>query len=328
MSALRPWMCKALTDKVWLLLRDANINTVIDFVVRDREEIARTCCIAYKDVVSIGRVLMAQFSTFPLTGLQLYTNIMSSHAILSTGIASLDELLDGGLYAGELCELAGEAASGKTQVCMRCAVTVATVHAQNTMYIDTCGSFAGQNTLQHLPGAHTQEKTTFNGPFFVLLFGEMVEETLSKINCVKVHDIYTLLSALDDVSSSLKTRTGGQHGNVKLIVVDCVAAIFSPILGGQQMDSLALIEHLGRQLKSMAADCSVACLITNNLTSGVEGECQPCLGKVWAHVPHTRVLMGRDSCSDTSRKFTVVKSVRVKTPVTVLAEMNPEYPAG
>ncbi|XP_070206079.1 DNA repair protein RAD51 homolog 4-like [Littorina saxatilis] len=280
MSALRPWMCKALTDKVWLLLRDANINTVIDFVVRDREEIARTCCIAYKDVVSIGRVLMAQFSTFPLTGLQLYTNIMSSHAILSTGIASLDELLDGGLYAGELCELAGEAASGKTQVCMRCAVTVATVHAQNTMYIDTCGSFAGQNTLQHLPGAHTQEKT------------------------------------------------GGQHGNVKLIVVDCVAAIFSPILGGQQMDSLALIEHLGRQLKSMAADCSVACLITNNLTSGVEGECQPCLGKVWAHVPHTRVLMGRDSCSDTSRKFTVVKSVRVKTPVTVLAEMNPEYPAG
>lgn len=32
---------------------------------------------------------------------------------------SLDELLDGGLYAGELCELTGEAASGKTQVKMQ-----------------------------------------------------------------------------------------------------------------------------------------------------------------------------------------------------------------
>lgn len=36
-------------------------------------------------------------------------------------------------------------------MCLRCAVTVAKVHGQNTVYIDTCGSFSAQTVLHLIP---------------------------------------------------------------------------------------------------------------------------------------------------------------------------------
>ena len=48
------------------------------------------------------------------------------------------------------------------QVCLRCAVTVAKVHAQNTVYIDTCGSFSAHTALHFLPDIDdTQQVGTF-----------------------------------------------------------------------------------------------------------------------------------------------------------------------
>ncbi|KAL8568516.1 hypothetical protein ACOMHN_066506 [Nucella lapillus] len=130
----------------------AKIVTVTDFLAKDKEDIARTCGVDYKDVVSIGRVLLAQYSAFPVSASQLYNSVVSSQAIFTTGIESLDKLLEGGFYAGELCELTGETASGKTQVCLRFAVTVAGTHAQHVVYIDTCGSFDTQAAALCFPG--------------------------------------------------------------------------------------------------------------------------------------------------------------------------------
>lgn len=53
MSLLRPGICKAMTENVCSVLHNAEIRTVIDFIVKDPEEIARTCDIAYKVSISL-----------------------------------------------------------------------------------------------------------------------------------------------------------------------------------------------------------------------------------------------------------------------------------
>ncbi|KAB1265160.1 Leucine-rich repeat-containing protein 37A [Camelus dromedarius] len=72
-------------------------------------------CLSYKALVALRRVLLAQFSAFPFNGADLYEELKTYTAILSTGIESLDKLLDAGLYTGEVTEIVGGPGSGKTQ---------------------------------------------------------------------------------------------------------------------------------------------------------------------------------------------------------------------
>ncbi|TRY62413.1 hypothetical protein DNTS_031823 [Danionella cerebrum] len=67
-------------------------------------------------LVAVRRVLLAQYTAFPVSGAELYEELLNSTAILSTGIPSLDKLMDSGLYTGEITELAGSPGSGKTQM--------------------------------------------------------------------------------------------------------------------------------------------------------------------------------------------------------------------
>ncbi|OWK14300.1 RAD51D, partial [Cervus elaphus hippelaphus] len=102
--------------------------SVVDLVSADLEEVAQKCGLSYKALVALRRVLLAQFSAFPFNGADLYEELKTSTAILSTGVGSpsvdalpsssaisLDKLLDAGLYTGEVTEIVGAPGSGKTQ---------------------------------------------------------------------------------------------------------------------------------------------------------------------------------------------------------------------
>ncbi|XP_032645556.1 DNA repair protein RAD51 homolog 4 isoform X2 [Chelonoidis abingdonii] len=116
MVILRAGLCPGLTAEMIQLLKANGIVTVVDLVSSDLEEVARKCSLSYKALVAVRRVLLAQFSAFPVNGADLYEELKSSTAILSTGSRSLDRLLDSGLYTGEVTELTGAPGSGKTQV--------------------------------------------------------------------------------------------------------------------------------------------------------------------------------------------------------------------
>ena len=71
---------------------------------------------------------------------------------LTTGVKGLDEMLGGGLKAGELYEFAGEFGTGKTQLCHQLAVTVQLPEergglAGKAVYIDTEGTFSPRRIL-------------------------------------------------------------------------------------------------------------------------------------------------------------------------------------
>ncbi|XP_028340758.1 DNA repair protein RAD51 homolog 4-like [Physeter macrocephalus] len=88
MGVLRAGLCPGLTQDMVQLLRSRGIKTVVDLVSADLEEVAQKCGLSYKALVALRRVLLAQFSAFPFNGADLYEELKTSTAILSTGIAS------------------------------------------------------------------------------------------------------------------------------------------------------------------------------------------------------------------------------------------------
>ncbi|RXM96495.1 DNA repair protein RAD51-like 4, partial [Acipenser ruthenus] len=142
-------------------------------------------------LVAVKHVLLAQYTAFPTNGADLYEELLSSTAILSTGNPSLDKLLDSGLYTGEVTELIGTPGSGKTQM-----------------------------------------------------------EALRRIQVRQVFSVFSLFEAQQDLRSSGFHQVAGGSGSVKVVIVDSVAAVLSPIIGSRQTEGLSLMMQLAALGKS------------------------------------------------------------------------------
>ncbi|XP_021104568.1 DNA repair protein RAD51 homolog 4 isoform X1 [Heterocephalus glaber] len=320
MGVLRPGLCPGLTEEMVQLLRSRGIKTVVDLATADLEEVAQKCGLSYKALVALRRVLLAQFSAFPFNGADLYEELKISTAILSTGIGSLDKLLDAGLYTGEVTEIVGGPGSGKTQVCLCVAAHVAHSLQQNVLYIDSNGGLTASRLLQLLQ-ARTQDEEEQAG-------------ALQRIQVAHAFDIFRMLDELQDLRGAVAQQVTGSSGTVKVVVVDSVTAVVSPLLGGQQREALflvlsvllvccsspglALMMQLARELKTLARDLGIAVLVTNHMTRDRDsGRLKPALGRSWSFVPSTRVLLDSPEEAGTSgrsqRMACLTKSPRQPT---------------
>ncbi|XP_027718329.1 DNA repair protein RAD51 homolog 4-like isoform X1 [Vombatus ursinus] len=305
MGVLRVGLCPALTQEMIQLLRGIGIKTVVDLVSADLEEVSRKCSLSYKALVAVRRVLLVQFSSFPFNGADLYEELKTSTAILATGIASLDKLLDSGLYTGEVTEITGPPASGKTQVCLCTAASVAYSLGQSVLYIDSTGGLTASRLLQLLQARTEDEeeqkvfrvlpgdpKPCFQGLVGLSLPLLIGAGALQRIHVVRVFDIFQMLDAFQDLRGSISQQATNASGPVKIVVVDSVSAVVSPLLGGQHSEGLALMMQLARELKTLARELGIAVLVTNHVTREREsGKLRPALGRSWSFVPSTRVFL-------------------------------------
>uniref|UniRef100_A0A3Q3QM69 DNA repair protein RAD51 homolog 4 n=1 Tax=Monopterus albus TaxID=43700 RepID=A0A3Q3QM69_MONAL len=309
MVVLREGMCPGLDENVVRDLRAADIKTVEDLVSSDIEELALKCSLSYKTLFAIRRVLLAQHAAFPVSGADLYEELLSSTAILSTGNPSLDKLLDSGLYTGEITELSGGPGSGKSQVCFGVAVHVSYHLKQSVIYIDTTGGLTASRLLQML---QTETSNT-----------EEQMEALQRIHIFRLFDVFSLLDCLYSLRSGRLQQASVGGGSVKAVIVDSVSAVISPVLGGKQNEGMSLMIQVAGALKTMAKDFNVAVLVTNHVTRSDNGEVRPGLGVSWSHIPRTRVLLervegaGSVSCSS-FRSATLIKSSRQVLPMALI----------
>ncbi|XP_075888062.1 DNA repair protein RAD51 homolog 4 [Nelusetta ayraudi] len=307
MVVLREGMCPGLEGDLVRDLRAADVRTVEDLVSSDIEDLAQKCSVSYKALFAIRRVLLAQHTAFPVSGADLYEELLSSTAILSSGNPSLDKLLDSGLYTGEITELSGGPGSGKSQVCFGVAVHLSYHLKQSVIFIDTSGGLSARRLLQML-----QAETANTGEQM---------EALQRIHVFRCFDVYALLDCLyrlrtDGLLQASVAGGGGvAGGSVKAVIVDSVSAVIAPLLGGKQNEGMSLMAQVAGVLKTTAKDFNVAALVTNHVARSLSGEVQPGLGVSWSHVPRTRILLERvdRSASDSTssrRSATLIKSSR------------------
>ncbi|XP_072530680.1 DNA repair protein RAD51 homolog 4 [Salminus brasiliensis] len=279
MVLLREGMCPGLSEDMVKALQAECIRTVEDLVSSDAEELAQKCSVSYKALVALKRVLLAQHTAFPISGADLYEELLSSTSILSTGNPSVDKLLDSGLYSGEITELAGGPGTGKTQVCFSVAVNTAHELKQNVLYIDTNGGVCASRLLQML-----QAKTT-----------NTVEQmkALQRIRVFRVFDVFSLLCCLQNLTASGLQKGSIGGGSVKAVIVDSVSAVLSGMLGGKQTEGMSLMMQVALELKMIAKDFNIAVLVTNHVTRDGTGQLKSGLGQSWSHIPRTRIHLQR-----------------------------------
>ncbi|NXM51848.1 RA51D protein, partial [Illadopsis cleaveri] len=323
MVVLRAGLCPGLTEDMIQLLRANGIRTVVDFVSSDLEDVAQKCSLSYKALVAVRRVLLAQFSAFPANGADLYEELKSSTAILPTGSPSLDQLLDSGLYTGEVTELMGAPGSGKTQVCLGIAASVSLGLKQHVLFLDSTGGFTASRLYQMLQARTEDEEEQARQVLGRLRLCFVLQlEALQRIQVVRVFNIYELLSALQELRDRLSQQVVSSTGPLKMVLLDSVSAVVSPLLGGRQSEGLALMMQLSRELKTLAREFSLAVVVTNQVTrDSSSGPLKPALGRSWSFVPSTRVLLeSKEATWDkatTQRAATLAKSPRQPTGIQV-----------
>ena len=111
---------------------------------------------------------------------------------------------------------------------------------------------------------------------------------LSRIKRYPIYDIQSLLALLQQMRESLRVKEPPFYNNLRLIVIDSLASVISPILGRHSIGH-SMMSSLGFLLKEIARVYGVAILYTNYLVSGGEGRerlleetMQPALGSSWA----------------------------------------------
>ncbi|KPP63726.1 hypothetical protein Z043_117989 [Scleropages formosus] len=262
------------------------------------------CCLKanglFKALLAVRRVLLAQHSAFPVSGADLYEELLSSTAILSTGNASLDKLLDSGLYTGELTELVGAPGSGKTQVCCGVSVNIACELKQSVLYVDSTGGLSAEHLLQMV-------KAKTNNM-------EEQVEALKRIQVTRVFDIFSLFECLHNLRSTGIAQVVARGSSLKAVIVDSVSAVLALALGGKQTEGMSLMMQIAGELRTIAKDLNVAVLVTNHVTRDSNGMLKAGLGQSWSHVPRTRILLQRVEQSGSTccnlRTATVIKSSR------------------
>ncbi|XP_031553632.1 DNA repair protein RAD51 homolog 4-like isoform X2 [Actinia tenebrosa] len=288
-----------------LLKASASVQKVLTSCGIITEKVPYQSALEKEEIQSMQSAIIGHFSSFPTSGCDLLNDVVSTFFILSTGCDHWDELLDGGLYSGEVTEIAGSAGSGKTQVCMSIATSVAMNIEKNVVYIDTQAAFSSDRIKEML---YSRDSS---------LTGQDTTNILSRIKCIQAFDIFDVINCLNDIKDSLNMEDQGFYSNLRLVIVDSVAFVIAPILGGQQTQGHSFMVHLSRDLKSLALEHGLSVMVTNNVVTDAltTRKVKPALGQTWSHIPNTRIFLQKSACKTNERIATVVKSSRQPTDI-------------
>ncbi|KAI9007778.1 P-loop containing nucleoside triphosphate hydrolase protein [Hyaloraphidium curvatum] len=215
---------------------------------------------------------------------------------LTLGCRILDDVLGGGLLAGTVTELYGEAGTGKTHLALQLCLAVQLPRA--------AGGLDGDAIV-------VSTEPPFNAAkLFSILQGHEGFSALrdedgdpgSRIYVIVVDDLDTQHHILKYQLPHLLTTV--QYSRVRLLVLDSITANFrgehSAGLKDLATRGTKLFE-LGSSLKTLAARFGLCVVVTNQVTGSVKSEdapdngpdVKPSLGLSWGNVLNTRLRLSK-----------------------------------
>ncbi|CAK8677422.1 unnamed protein product [Clavelina lepadiformis] len=214
---------------------------------------------------------------------------------ISTSCFAIDNLLDGGFPLGHVSQVAGESASGKTQLCFQLCINVQIPSSfggmgANSIYVDTENTFISsrllemaESTVENLRKRATEVKGLPTPDTF-----------LSTIYLFRCQEAVQLLSVAHQLFDFIK-----QHPTVKLIVVDSIAHCLR-----SEEDSktrLRFLHNLAEIFRKLSRDFHLAVVIINQVSTKLSASFHgtssviPALGAIWSNVPSVKLMLTKQN---------------------------------
>ncbi|XP_060070545.1 DNA repair protein XRCC3-like [Ylistrum balloti] len=223
---------------------------------------------------------------------------------LTTGCEIIDKALRGGILSQGITEIAGESASGKTQLCLQICLTVQlplNLGGLNGGAAYICTEDIFPNKRLHQMIQFFSRKTSLKLPspvnFGDQIFIEHVSDIEDLTQCVK-RKLPALLS----------------KGKIKLVVVDSVAALFRCEFEAWEMVKRSkYLTSLAANLHQLSHQYGVPIVCVNQVTDSMKTEDTrkhvPALGLTWANQVTCRVMLSRTQHQISVPRQTVNDSV-------------------
>uniref|UniRef100_A0A2L2XVZ2 DNA repair protein RAD51-like protein n=1 Tax=Parasteatoda tepidariorum TaxID=114398 RepID=A0A2L2XVZ2_PARTP len=294
MAVLVTSLCPLLSSSVLNLCHAAKIRTVIDFITSDPEELVQKIQLSYKDILSIRRSLIDKFSIFPQNAESLHLELLEMLSILDTGSKKLNNFLNGGIYSGEVTEIHGSAGSGKTQFCFSLVSKLIVEGKNSAIYLDTNNNFDGKR-IEEIALRNTNNDRA-------------VLQNLHLIKVKNIYDIYELFEFMDFIKEEIFKKENVFFHRLKLLVIDSITPLLSPLFGGKYLDGPALMNNVAQQFKVLTSQHMISILVCNNTVNDKDFAIKPALGHNWKYIPSISLSISK--LSSGNHEMSTLKSCR------------------
>jgi DNA repair protein RadA len=166
-------------------------------------------------------------------------------SLFSSGSASVDNLLDGGLKTGEMVEVYGASNTGKTQLAMQSTLS-AVAEGHTAAFVDTEGTFRPERLA---PMAEAR--------------GVDPDKALARVYSIRAEDTEQQVQAME------KIRKTPELSGCRMVVVDTVTKNFTLEYGGSR-NAVRRQTLLSQYLNALVRDAYIedrAVLLTNRVAS-------------------------------------------------------------
>jgi len=260
-------------------LSEAGYNTIESLSWLNPEELAEAITIDLETAQKIIKEAISNVDSQQFSAADLLLKEKQKLRI-STGSNNLDELLGGGIYTGEITEISGEFATGKTQICFQLSVNVQLPAIQGGLdgsvyYIDTEGTFSSTRVAQIASERGFEPK-----------------KFLENIAVTRTFNSDHLMFLIMNVEKIIRQR------NVKLLIIDSIASHFrAEYIGDNKLvKRQQVVMSLAETLKKLLNKFEIAIVVTNQVIATFDESLfdkspHPALGFAWAHRPHQRLLL-------------------------------------
>ncbi|CAH1101658.1 unnamed protein product [Psylliodes chrysocephalus] len=278
-------------------LNGAQIFTVSDFLNSENKQIEKITALTAKEILELRKNLLKKFVN-ARNAYNYYKSISNEFAIVPTGISRLDNLLEGGLFTGNIYEICGLPASGKTYFCLTLLNNLALKHITEIMYIDTKNDFSALKLKQMM--------------MYHLEKDDMIA-AMNRIIVNKVNSKQHFLSVLLEIKHAL------QNGQIiKFVIIDSLPPLIWNSVNHTENNSF--LTYSANILHYLAKEYNAIIIVTNLITLWNEGDFKNrnimkekiSCGSFWYTVPNVRIVLKKDKnlC-----KMTLTKSIRFVPPI-------------
>ncbi|KAL5111390.1 hypothetical protein TcWFU_001482 [Taenia crassiceps] len=253
---------------------------------------------APKSLHTVQRLILKQWAPRAISAADFLKDCLANRRFISTGFSQLDSLLSGGLMTGEITEVFGASAVGKTLIChSAAAAAVISSHlfqpgtpspesmmearGPTVLYLDTKGEFDAAR-LRKIIRSMLKKKCRLKD---MNDLDHSTKHCLSRVWHRLVPGVQGLTDGLVETrlwvaSASLQetplendqfsAEVLNFYSKLRLVIVDCITAPFAPFIGAFPNETNFHLQAVATELRRISADLHIAVLATNNLRYGVE----------------------------------------------------------